>query len=112
MRATKPAEAEELKRDALALQDAGVFAIVLEKVPAQLAAELSKSLEVPIIWIGAGGGCDGQILVTHDMLGLYTRFHPRFVRRYAELGLEMERAFEAYVADVRSGSFPSEDESY
>ena len=112
VRATKPAEAEELKRDALALQDAGVFAIVLEKVPAQLAAELSKSLEVPIIGIGAGGGCDGQILVTHDMLGLYTRFHPRFVRRYAELGLEMERAFEAYVADVRSGSFPSEDESY
>ena len=109
VRATKQAEAEELKRDALALQDAGVFAIVLEKVPAQLAAELSKSLEVPIIGIGAGGGCDGQILVTHDMLGLYTRFHPRFVRRYAELGLEMERAFEAYVADVRSGSFPSED---
>lgn len=112
VRATKPAEAEALKADARALQDAGVFALVLEKVPAELAAEVASELEVPVIGIGAGGGVDGQILVSHDMLGLYTRFHPRFVRRYAELGADMERAFEAYAADVRSGDFPTEDESY
>ena len=112
VRATKPAEAEALKADARALQDAGVFALVLEKVPAELAAEVASELEVPVIGIGAGGGVDGQILVSHDMLGLYTRFHPRFVRRYAELGADMEQAFEAYAADVRSGDFPTEDESY
>ena len=112
VRATKPAEAEALKDDARALQDAGVFALVLEKVPAELAAEVASELDVPVIGIGAGGGVDGQILVSHDMLGLYTRFHPRFVRRYAELGTDMERAFEAYAADVRSGDFPTEDESY
>ena len=112
VRATKPEEAEALKDDARALQDAGVFALVLEKVPAELAAEVASELDVPVIGIGAGGGVDGQILVSHDMLGLYTRFHPRFVRRYAELGTDMERAFEAYAADVRSGDFPTEDESY
>lgn len=112
VRATKPEEAATLREDARALQDAGVFAIVLEKVPAELAKEVAEELEVPVIGIGAGPGCDGQILVSHDMLGLYTRFHPRFVRRYAELGAEMGRAFEAYVADVRSGSFPTDEESY
>jgi len=112
VRATDPEEADELREDALVLQDAGVFAVVLEKVPAELAAEVSASLEIPVIGIGAGGGCDGQILVSHDMLGLYTQFHPRFVRRYAELGTAMEGAFEEYVKDVRSGSFPSPDESY
>lgn len=112
VRATDPAEAQELRDDAKALEDAGVFALVLEKVPAELAREVSASLEIPVIGIGAGGGCDGQILVSHDMLGLYTRFHPRFVRRYAELGTTMEAAFEDYVKDVRSGSFPSPDESY
>jgi 3-methyl-2-oxobutanoate hydroxymethyltransferase len=112
VRATEPDEAEELREDAKILEDAGVFAIVLEKVPAELAREVSSSVSVPVIGIGAGGGCDGQILVSHDMLGLYTRFHPRFVRRYAELGLAMEGAFEEYVSDVRSGSFPSPDESY
>ena len=95
-----------------ALQDAGVSAIVLEKVPSDLATEISKELEVPIIGIGAGAGCDGQILVTHDMLGLYTRFHPRFVRRYAELAVNMRDAFSRYAEDVRSGDFPSESESY
>lgn len=112
VRATEPDEAADLMRDALALQDAGVFGIVLEKVPAELAKEVSGQLRIPVIGIGAGGGCDGQILVSHDMLGLYTRFHPRFVRRYAELGTAMENAFEEYVTDVRSGSFPSDDESY
>lgn len=112
VRATDPKEADELRRGALALQDAGAFAIVIEKVPAQLATEVTKSLSIPVIGIGAGPGCDGQILVSHDMLGIYTRFRPRFVRLYAELGEAMGKAFEAYAADVRSGEFPSNEESY
>ena len=112
VRATEPEEAEALRRDARALQDAGAFAIVIEKVPAALASEIAAALEVPVIGIGAGSGVDGQILVTHDMLGLYTRFHPRFVRRYAELARDMRAAFEHYARDVRSGEFPSADESY
>ena len=112
VRATTPEEAEELRRDARALQDAGAFAIVLEKIPASLAAEMSKSLSIPMIGIGAGAGCDGQILVTHDMLGLYTRFHPRFVRRYAQIAEEMTSAFRHYVGDVKGKDFPSASESY
>jgi len=112
VRATEPEEAEEIKRDALALQDAGVFGIVLEKIPAGLASEVSQSIEVPAIGIGAGAGCDGQILVSHDMLGLYTKFRPRFVRRYAHLAETMRDAFSRYADDVRAGDFPSEDESY
>jgi 3-methyl-2-oxobutanoate hydroxymethyltransferase len=112
VRATEPEEADEVRRDAKALEDAGAFAIVLEKVPAKLAAEVSKSVSIPIIGIGAGPGCDGQILVSHDMLGLYSKFHPRFVRRYAELGAQMKDAFERYAQDVRGGDFPSERESY
>jgi len=112
VRATTPEEAEEVRRDARALQDAGAFAIVLEKVPAALATSISKELAIPIIGIGAGSGCDGQILVTHDMLGLYTRFHPRFVRRYAELASQMLDSFKHYVGDVKAGEFPSENESY
>ena len=112
VRATEPAEADELRADARALAEAGVFAIVIEKVPAELAAEIAKDVDVPIIGIGAGAGCDGQILVSHDMLGLYTKFHPRFVRRYANLGDQMLDAFTRYGEDVRSGDFPSEDESY
>jgi len=112
VRATEPEEADEVRRDARALEAAGVFAIVLEKVPAKLAAEVSKSVKIPIIGIGAGPGCDGQILVSHDMLGLYAKFHPRFVRRYAELGGLMREAFERYAQDVRTGDFPSEGESY
>ncbi len=112
VRATEPEEADEVRRDALALERAGVFGIVLEKVPAALAREVSGSVAVPVIGIGAGPACDGQILVTHDMLGLYTKFHPRFVRRYAELGALMREAFERYAEDVRSGDFPSEQESY
>lgn len=112
VRATDPEEAEEVRRDAHALAEAGVFAIVLEKVPAALAARITEEVRVPIIGIGAGRGCDGQILVTHDMLGLYTRFRPRFVRRYAELAEVMGDAFERYAQDVRSGDFPAEEESY
>ncbi|MBK7641984.1 MAG: 3-methyl-2-oxobutanoate hydroxymethyltransferase [Planctomycetes bacterium] len=112
VRATTPEEADELRRDAKALQDAGAFAIVIEKVPADLAAEISASLTIPVIGIGAGPGCDGQILVSHDMLGLYTRFHPRFVRRYAEIAGEMRKAFQHYVGDVKAREFPSQAESY
>ena len=112
VRATEPEEADEIRRDAKALEDAGVFAIVIEKIPASLASEISRSVSVPIIGIGAGSGCDGQILVTHDMLGIYTRFHPRFVRRYAEIGQQMHAAFEHYVRDVKQREFPNDDESY
>jgi 3-methyl-2-oxobutanoate hydroxymethyltransferase len=112
VRATTDEEADELRRDAVALEEAGVFALVLEKIPASLAAEISQRLSIPVIGIGAGAGCDGQILVSHDMLGLYTRFKPRFVRHYAKLGQEMQGAFEHYVRDVRSGEFPADDESY
>ncbi|RMH65563.1 MAG: 3-methyl-2-oxobutanoate hydroxymethyltransferase [Calditrichaeota bacterium] len=103
---------EELRQDALALQEAGVFCIVLEKIPAALATDISQSLSIPTIGIGAGPGCDGQVLVTHDMLGLFRRFRPRFVRRYAELGDAMEKAVQAYIKDVKANTFPDESESY
>jgi 3-methyl-2-oxobutanoate hydroxymethyltransferase len=112
VRATSPQEADEVRRDAKALEQAGAFALVLEKVPAALATEIAQNLTIPVIGIGAGPGCDGQILVTHDMLGLYTRFHPRFVRRYAQIAEEMTSAFRHYVGDVKGKSFPSPTESY
>ena len=112
VRATTDEEAEELRADARALQDAGAFGIVIEKVPAQLAREVASDLRIPVIGIGAGEGVDGQILVSHDMLGIYTRFKPRFVRRYAELAGDMQRAFSHFVGDVKSGEFPTGDESY
>jgi 3-methyl-2-oxobutanoate hydroxymethyltransferase len=105
-------EADQIKRDAVSLQQAGAFALVLEKVPAGLASQVTKSIDIPAIGIGAGAGCDGQILVTHDMLGIFTKFRPRFVRRYAEMEQAMHDAFERYRADVKSHDFPSEDESY
>lgn len=105
-------EAQQIVDDAKRLEDAGAFAIVVEKIPKALAGRVSESVEIPIIGIGAGPNVDGQILVTHDMLGIFTRFHPRFVRRYAEIATTMGEAFEAYKKDVRSGSFPSADESY
>ena len=105
-------EAEQIVKDARALQDAGIFALVLEKIPASLGRRLAESLTIPTIGIGAGPECDGQILVTPDMLGIFTRFRPRFVRRYADIGGEMQAAFRRYRADVKDGSFPSEDESY
>jgi 3-methyl-2-oxobutanoate hydroxymethyltransferase len=111
-RGTTDEEAEQIVRDAKALQDSGAFAIVLEKIPVELARDVTKSLTIPTIGIGAGSECDGQILVTHDMLGLYSRFRPRFVRRYAEISQVMLEAFRRYCDDVRSGSFPSAAESY
>jgi len=112
VRATTDEEADEVRRDALALEQAGVFGIVLEKIPAELATEVSASVKVPVVGIGAGPGCDGQVLVTHDMLGIYTRFKPRFVRRYAVLGEAMTDAFRRYVGDVKGAEFPTADESY
>lgn len=112
VRATTDEEADQLKRDARSLQDAGVFAMVIEKVPADLAKETADMLEIPIVGIGAGPGCDGQILVSHDMLGLYTKFHPRFVRRYADIAETMLGAFQRFLEDVKARSFPTEDESY
>lgn len=112
VRARDEEEADELRRDAKLLADAGAFSIVLEKVPASLAAEVTASVDVPIIGIGAGAGCDGQILVSHDMLGICTRFNPRFVRRYGSLADDMRAAFERYAADVRAHDFPNESESY
>ncbi|MDP6385613.1 MAG: 3-methyl-2-oxobutanoate hydroxymethyltransferase [Planctomycetota bacterium] len=112
VRARGEDEAQELRKDAKRLEEAGAFSIVLEKVPSDLAREVSESVSVPVIGIGAGEGCDGQILVTHDMLGICTRFSPRFVRRYASMADDMVEAFEHYLGDVRSGEFPTEGESY
>src|SRR5207248_6411694 len=96
-----------LMEDALAVQEAGAFAIVVECVPAEAAQKVTAALRVPTIGIGAGAGCDGQVLVTHDMLGLYGELQPRFVKQYAELGRDMIRAVEEYCREVRDGSFPS-----
>jgi 3-methyl-2-oxobutanoate hydroxymethyltransferase len=112
VRAREDDEAEQLRADALRLQDAGCFAIVLEKIPDALAREVTDALDVPTIGIGAGNGTDGQVLVSHDALGLTTDFNPRFVRRYARLDTTITDAIRAYVDDVRTRSFPSEDESY
>lgn len=112
VRAREESEADVLRRDALLLEKAGCFAIVLEKIPAALAAEVSASLTIPTIGIGAGAKCDGQVLVTHDALGLTREFNPRFVRRYAALADDMKAAVEHYISDVRRGEFPSDDESY
>lgn len=112
VRAREQAEADTLLRDAQLLEEAGAFAIVIEKVPSELAKEMAESVQVPVIGIGAGPHVDGQILVSHDMLGLYTRFHPRFVRRYGTVAADMQDAFSRYRADVRSVEFPSPDESY
>jgi 3-methyl-2-oxobutanoate hydroxymethyltransferase len=99
--------ARRLVEDALLLEQAGVFAVVLESIPARLAALVTGRLSIPTVGIGAGSGCDGQVLVTSDMLGLYDRFTPRFVKRYANLREEMNRAFESYAADVQSRAFPA-----
>ena len=105
-------KAERLYEDALALEAAGCFAIVLEAVPAQVAAHVTEALQVPTIGIGAGADCDGQVLVWHDLLGLYEGKAPRFVKRYADLATEAKRALEAYVEDVREGRFPQEQHTY
>lgn len=104
--------ARSLLDDARALEDAGAFSIVLEGIPARLAALITARIGVPTIGIGAGAGCDGQVLVSHDMLGLYERFTPKFVRRYATLAESIRGAVAAYCDDVRSGAFPAEEETY
>ena len=106
------AKAEQLFEDALALEAAGCFAIVLEAVPAPVAARVTEALRVPTIGIGAGAECDGQVLVWHDLLGLYEGKAPRFVKRYADLAAEARRAVEAYAEDVRQGRFPEEQHTY
>lgn len=112
VRAQEKSEAADLVKDAHVLEDAGVFAIVLEKIPAQLAKKVSKDLTIPTIGIGAGPDCDGQVLVVSDMLGLTEEFRPRFVRRYSELAEVMRGAFRAYIEDVKGGRFPAGGESY
>ena len=112
VRAKEDAEAEALKQDALLLEKAGCFAIVLEKVPAKLAQEVAQSLTIPVIGIGAGNAIDGQVLVTHDMLGMTHEFNPRFLRRYLDMYKEMTTAFKNYSTDVKSGDFPNDTEQY
>ncbi len=112
VRAREEDEADRLKRDAKILEKAGCFAVVLEKIPAPLAAEVSASISIPTIGIGAGPGCDGQVLVTHDALGLTMDFNPRFVRRFEHLADRITDAVKAYIDEVRGGSFPADSESY
>lgn len=112
VRARDEDEADELRADAKRLEEAGCFALVLEKIPAELAEEVTASLSIPTIGIGAGNQTDGQVLVSHDALGLSTDFEPRFVRRYARLDETIVDAIDNYVSDIRDRSFPDEDESY
>ncbi len=112
VRARDADEADQTRADVRKLADAGVFGVVLEKIPAGLAAELTASVDVPTIGIGAGVGCSGQVLVTHDLLGLTKDFNPRFVRHYADLGATVVDAVGRYVEDVRAHAFPGDDESY
>ena len=112
VRAKEEEEAIKLKEDALALQTAGCFGIVLEKVPAPLAKEVAEMLSIPVIGIGAGPGVDGQVLVFHDLVGMTHEFHPRFLRRYLNLYEEITGAIGQYVRDVKSVDFPNDNESY
>ena len=112
VRAREEAEAEKLMEDAVALEDAGCFALVLEKIPAELGAKVASRLKIPVIGIGAGNGVDGQVLVLHDMLGLTQEFSPRFLRRYHNLHDEMLGAVKNYISDIKSKDFPNEREQY
>jgi 3-methyl-2-oxobutanoate hydroxymethyltransferase len=112
VRAKEEAEAAKLKHDAKLLEEAGCFAIVLEKIPAHLAKEVTDSINIPTIGIGAGVDCDGQVLVMHDMLGINKEFQPRFVRRYLELHDMIVNAVKQYITDVKSKDFPNQSESY
>lgn len=112
VRAKEQDEATKLKSDALLLQEAGCFALVLEKIPAALAKEVSESLSIPTIGIGAGGDCDGQVLVMHDMLGINTEFKPRFLRQYLNLNEQVTGAVQQYIKDIKSKDFPNAEEQY
>ncbi len=112
VRAKEEMEADQLRKDALELQEVGCFAIVLEKIPSALGKQVSESLTIPSIGIGGGPDADGQVLVTHDMLGITKDFHPRFLRRYLELYDAMKDAVTDYISDVKSGEFPSSKEGY
>jgi len=112
VRAKEEAEANKLREDAKLLQETGCFAIVLEKIPALFAKEVSQSLSIPTIGIGAGGECDGQVLVMHDMLGINTEFKPRFLRQYLNIHEQATKAVQQYISDVKSKNFPNENEQY
>ncbi len=112
VRAKDNAEAEKLLEDAKMLEEAGCFALVLEKIPADLATKVAQSISIPVIGIGAGGGVDGQVLVAHDMLGITQEFSPRFLRRYHNLFAEIKGAVENYIEDVKSKDFPNQREQY
>jgi 3-methyl-2-oxobutanoate hydroxymethyltransferase len=112
VRAKEEGEAKKLKEDILVLQESGCFAVLLEKIPATLAAEVTKSIRIPTVGIGAGGDCDGQVLVIHDMMGLNKGFRPRFLRQYLNLYDQMNSAVKSYITDVKSNDFPSEKEQY
>jgi len=112
VRAKQEDEANQLIEDAKLLEKTGCFALVLEKIPAQLAEKVAKAIKIPVIGIGAGNGVDGQVLVSHDMLGINNDFNPRFLRKYHNLYEEMTNAFQEYITDVRRGDFPNEKEQY
>lgn len=112
VRAKEEIEAEKLKQDAALLQEAGCFGVVLEKIPATLAKQVSGSLSIPTIGIGAGQDCDGQVLVMHDLLGINTEFKPRFLRQYLNLHEEITGAVQQYIFDIKSKDFPNENEQY
>ena len=112
VRAKQEDEANQLISDAKLLEEAGCFALVLEKIPADLATKVAQSIKIPVIGIGAGNGVDGQVLVSHDMLGINNDFNPRFLRKYHNLYEEMMGSFQNYIADVRSGDFPNDKEQY
>lgn len=112
VRAKEKEEAHKLQEDAVLLQELGCFSVVLEKVPASLASKVADSIEIPVIGIGAGAGVDGQVLVTHDMLGINDGFRPRFLRKYLNLAEDIQAAVKQYIADVQSRGFPNEREQY
>lgn len=112
VRAKEDKEAEKLRRDARLLEESGCFALVLEKIPAELATAVSKEITIPTIGIGAGNGCDGQVLVMHDMLGINTEFKPRFLRQYLNIAEQSTQAVQQYVRDVKSADFPNDKEQY
>ena len=112
VRAQEEAEANKLKKDAKLLEKAGCFGIVLEKIPATLAKEVSGSIKIPAIGIGAGKYCDGQVLVMHDMLGINTEFKPRFLRQYLNIHQQSTKAVKQYIKDVKASDFPNDQEQY